>query len=196
MNKIMITIIGMLFSIMSYAQIPVTDGANLIMKGADYVEFLNTAVSTAEGLAETRKIFEQGKKYYDALKDVHDIVKKSKNVESCIQLSAETISSYQSTFSKLSSDVNFTPSQLNVFKKQQNNIISGIAKNIEGLNNIIINTGMSLSDKERLDAIDTYHARIVALHNKSRGLNFQMLGESETINKRKEQKRLERELLR
>lgn len=196
MNKFKLIIFGAAFSSISYAQLPVTDGANLIMKALDYVEFVNEAATSLDNFKETTKIFEQGEEYYNALKNVHSIVKKSKNVEACIRLSSQTVSDYYSTYSKLSNDPNFSALQRNVYRKQQENIVSAIAKNVSGLNNIITNTGMSLSDKERLDAIDTFHARILSLHNQSRGLNYQMLGESESINKRKEQKRLERELLR
>ena len=55
---------------------------------------------------------------------------------------------------------------------------------------------MSLSDKERLDAIDAYYSRLQSLSNKSYRLNQQIIGESISVNQRKEQKRLERELLR
>lgn len=178
------------------AQIPVTDAGNLFMKALDYTEYLTTASNAAKNFNEAKKIFEQGEEYYEALKDVHEIVKKSRNVKGCIKLSSETVDGYQTTYNQILNDIYFSPDQISVYRKQQENIMSAIAKNIEGLNNIIVNTGMSISDKDRLDAIDTYHARILALHNESRGLNMQILGESESVNKRKEQKRLERELLR
>lgn len=196
MKRILILFISILVSRSSYAQFPVTDFGNLSMKILDYIEYLSTATSTAENLAASEKIFTQSKEYYNALKDVHSLVKKCHNVEGCIALSAETLHAYRSTYSKVVSDANFSSSQRAVYQKQQENILVALAKNIEGLNHIIINTGMSISDKERLDAIDTYHERILSLYNESRGLNLQMLGESESINKRKEKKRFERELLR
>ncbi|WP_085537254.1 hypothetical protein [Massilibacteroides vaginae] len=196
MKKFYLLSICLAFMANAKAQFPVTDLGNLFMKALDYIEFSSTATSTVDNLKESKKIFEQGQEYYDALKDVHSIVKKSRNVEGCIKLSTETVVGYQTTYSKVMSDKNFTSDQINVYRKQQENIISAIAKNIEGLNNVIVNTGMSIPDKDRLDAIDTYHARILALHNESRGLNFQMTGESESINRKKEQRRLERELLR
>lgn len=196
MKKFYLLSICLAFMANAKAQFPVTDVANLTMKALDYIEYLSTASSSVDNLKESKKIFEQGKEYYDALKDVHSIVKKSRNVEGCINLSTETLVGYQTTYSKVMSDKNFSSDQVNVYRKQQENILSAITKNIEGLNNVIINTGMSISDKDRLDAIDTYYARILALHNESRGLNLQMVGESESINRRKEQKRLERELLR
>ena len=179
------------------AQFAVYDHANFIQKiYFDYAEFLTIASNTLGTVKETGKIFDQGEKYYNALKDVHYIVKKSRNVEGCVKLSSETLIGFQNTYSKMLNDSYYSPDQISVYRKQQENILSAIAKNIEGLNNIIVNTGMSISDKDRLDAIDTYHARILTLHNESRGLNFQILGESESVAKRKQQKRLERELLR
>lgn len=196
MKKICLLLLGLVAFSITKAQFPVTDFGNISMKILDYVEFTSTASDVAKNYTEAKKIFEQGEKYYESLKDVHEIVKKSRNVKGCITLSSETLVNYQDTYRKILNDRNFSSNQINVYKKQQENILSAIQKNIEGLNNIIINTGMSISDKERLDAIDSYHSRIMALHNESRGLNYQMLGESESIEKRKAQKRLERELLR
>lgn len=61
------------------AQWVVHDPGNLaqgiINTTKEIVETSATAQHTLDGFKETAKIFEQGRKYYDALKAVHDVVK-------------------------------------------------------------------------------------------------------------------------
>ena len=45
-----------------------------------------TAQHTLDGFKETAKIFEQGRKYYDALKAVHDVVKGGVKVKKSIEM--------------------------------------------------------------------------------------------------------------
>lgn len=45
------------------------------------VQTSTTAKNTLDGFMEAQKIFQQGKKYYDALKAVHDVVKGGVKVE-------------------------------------------------------------------------------------------------------------------
>lgn len=182
------------------AQIPVTDGANLAQSIIDYALQITNGTSTIDNtlntFQETRKVFDQGKKYYDGLQNVHGIIKDGRKVQESISLSVQMITGYSRTMGQLSGDKNFTSEQMRVYNTQQSNIMLGASDIIEDITKVITNTGMSMSDKERLDALESYHIKMVSLYNKSRRLNLQMIGESESINQRKSQKRLERELLR
>ncbi len=57
----------------------VSDPGNLaqsiINSAKEMVETAGTKANTLNGFLETQKMFQQGKKYYDALKSVHDVVK-------------------------------------------------------------------------------------------------------------------------
>ena len=61
------------------AQWVVSDPGNLaqgiINTTKQIVQTSTTAKNTLDGFMEAQKIFQQGKKYYDALKAVHDVVK-------------------------------------------------------------------------------------------------------------------------
>ena len=50
------------------------------------VQTSTTAKNTLDGFMEAQKIFQQGKKYYDALKAVHDVVKGGVKVKKSIEL--------------------------------------------------------------------------------------------------------------
>lgn len=181
---------------MSHAQLPVTDMANIGMKILDYVEYLNTASKTDETAGETAAIRRQDKDYYDDLKKVNRLVKTSRNVNECLRLSTETLVKFQKTCSKVADFNHHTPMQIEVFRKQQEHVIALIRGNLDRLRQIITKTGMSISDKDRLDAIDAHYAQILRLHGESMRINTEMLGDAELALRRKEQKRLERELLR
>lgn len=162
---------------------------------SNFAQNLITANNMINNVAQTKNLLEQGEKYYNSLMEVSSFVRNSKNVANSIKLSARTLKEYNATLGEISSDTNYTSDQIRTYCKQQNNIIESISKTIEDLNKIIINTGMSMSDKERLDAIDTYYHKVIELYKSSKNLNFQMKGQTETIERRKAEKRLERQLL-
>lgn len=178
------------------AQWVVHDPGNFAQLVSSYGKQLLTANNTFDNLQEAQKIFQQGKKYYDSLREVHHLVKNARKVQTGISLSVKVIEEYNKTYSSIASDTHFTSKQLDVYRRQQSGIMEEIASVIDDLTKVITNTGMSMSDKERLDAIDRLYEEIVALHTEARGVNMQMLGESMAVKTRKESVRLERELLR
>lgn len=200
MKKILYVLLFSLSALLSKAQIPVTDGANLAQSIADYsLQLLNggaTIENTLNTFEETKKVFNQGKEYYDALKNVHHLIKNGRKVQESVVLSVKIVDNYVQTVKKISGDKNFTNEQIQVFNRQQSSVMKAVSGLISDIDNVVLNTGMSLTDKDRLDAVDKFHRRVVSLYNKSHGLNMQMIGESESINQRKALKRLERELLR
>ena len=61
---------------------------------------------------ETAKIFEQGRKYYDALKAVHDVVKGGVKVKKSIDLVADISEIYVRNYQKYARRPNYTPDEL------------------------------------------------------------------------------------
>lgn len=196
LKLIILSVIMCMTNQAAHSQWVVTDPGALAQSILNYVQHLSTVANTIEEVEESTKIFEQGKEYYDSLKNVHDLIKDSRKVKDCVTLSVDLIQEYGKTKSKILSDSYYSAKQIDVYNRQQSSIMTSVAGVIADMNNVIVNTGMSLSDKERLDAIDTYYSRLQALSNKSYRLNQQIIGESLSVNQRKEQKRLERELLR
>ena len=79
MKKIIIVCIGVVLSFSAKAQIPVTDGANITQSIINSVQQIMQTSTTAQNMIknfeETVKIYQQSKKYYDALKSVSNLVK-------------------------------------------------------------------------------------------------------------------------
>lgn len=162
----------------------------------DPTSFFQAIENSIHEVEESSKILQQGKEYYDSLKNVHHLIKNARQVGECSSLSLRMISDYKTSVSKITAAGYFSSEQVEVYVRQQNRLMNSVAGTLNDLKQIIVNTGMSLSDKDRLDAIDTYHGRIAGYYRHSRMLNQQMLGEITAVNQRKAEKRLERELLR
>lgn len=140
------------------AQWVVTDPGNLaqsiINMSDNIVHTSSTATSTAQNFAETVKIYQQYKKYYDALKSVNNLVKDARKVQQTVLLVGEISDIYVNSFQKMLTDGNYTPDELSA-------IASGYAKMLEessGMLNemktVVTSTGLSMTDKERMDVID------------------------------------------
>ena len=124
----------------------------------DPSNFAQSIVTTAENMVknfqETVKIYEQGKRYYDALKAVNNLVKDARKVQQTVLLVGEISDIYVNSFQKMLTDENYTPDELSA-------IASGYAKMLEessGMLNemktVVTSTSLSMTDKERMDVID------------------------------------------
>ena len=142
----------------SRAQWVVTDPTNLaqgiINATKNIVQTSTTATNMVKNFQETVKIYEQGKRYYDALKAVNNLVKDARKVQQTVLLVGEISDIYVNSFQKMLTDGNYTPDELSA-------IASGYAKMLEessGMLNemkiVVTSTGLSMTDKERMDVID------------------------------------------
>jgi len=125
--------------------------------GGEYLETYCSNTTTRRILSllqETVKIYEQGKRYYDALKAVNNLVKDARKVQQTVLLVGEISDIYVNSFQKMLTDGNYTPDELSA-------IASGYAKMLEessGMLNemktVVTSTSLSMTDKERMDVID------------------------------------------
>ena len=145
------------------AQWVVHDPGNLaqgiINTAKEMVETSATAQHTLDGFRETAKIFEQGRKYYDALKAVHDVVKGGVKVKKSIGLVADISEIYVRNYQKMLGDPNYTPDELETISFGYAKLLSESADILQDLKNVVNVTGMSLSDAERLAIIDQSYKR-------------------------------------
>ena len=95
------------------AQWVVSDPTNLaqsiINSAKEMVETAGTKANTLNGFLETKKVFEQGKKYYDALKSVHAVVKGGLQVTKTIGLGMEISGIILENSPKMIPAENYTP---------------------------------------------------------------------------------------
>ena len=107
-KRIVIGMACLLLAGTANAQWVVSDPGNLaqgiINTTKEIVETSATAQHTLDGFKETAKIFEQGRKYYDALKAVHDVVRGGVKVKKSIELVADISEIYVRNYQKMLGD--------------------------------------------------------------------------------------------
>ena len=151
------------------AQWVVSDPGNLaqgiINTTKQIVQTSTTAKNTLNNFNETVKIFEQGRKYYDALKAVHDVVKGGVKVKKSIELVADISEIYVRNYQKMLGDVNYTADELSTISHGYAKLLSESADVLQDLKDVVNVTGMSLSDAERLAIIDRSYKRLLEYRN-------------------------------
>lgn len=151
------------------AQWVVSDPGNLaqsiINSAKEMVETAGTKANTLNGFLETKKVFEQGKAYYDALKSVHDVVKGGAKVAKSIGLVMEISKTYVDNYQKMLSDGNYTPEELAAISSGYAMLIDESSDVLQDLKNVVNVTGMSLTDAERLAMIENAYRNLLNYRN-------------------------------
>lgn len=151
------------------AQWVVSDPGNLaqsiINSAKEMVETAGTKANTLNGFLETKKVFEQGKAYYDALKSVHDVVRGGTKVAKSVGLVMEISETYVDNYQKMLSDGNYTPEELAAISSGYAMLIDESSDVLQDLKNVVNVTGMSLTDAERLAMIENAYRNLLNYRN-------------------------------
>ena len=146
------------------AQWVVSDPGNLaqgiINASKNIIHTSKTATNMVSNFQETVKIYEQGKKYYDALKSVNNLVKDGIKVKNTILMIGEISDIYVTNFQLMLRDENYTAEELSA-------IAFGYTKLLEESNNVlkemkeVVNiTTLSMTDKEHMHVVDRCYNRV------------------------------------
>ena len=140
------------------AQWVVSDPGNfaqsIINASNNIVHTSKTASNMVSNFQETVKIYRQGKKYYDALKAVNNLVKDARKVQQTILMVGDITDVYVNSFQKMLHDENFTPEELSSIAFGYTKLLeesNGVLTEMKGVVNI---TTLSMTDKERMDVVD------------------------------------------
>ncbi|MFR1360073.1 DUF4141 domain-containing protein [Alistipes ihumii] len=160
---------GLLFAGKAQAQWVVTDPSNLAQSIVNSVNEIVETSATAERMLanfqETVKIYEQGKEYYDKLKAVHNLVQDARKVQQSVLLLGEISDIYVNNYGRMLSDKNYTAQELSAIAFGYNRIMQQGSEAILELKNVINPTGMSMTDKERLDLVERVYNEMVRYRN-------------------------------
>ena len=113
-----------------------------------------TAVNTAESFAETVKIYEQAKRYYDALKSVNNLVRDARKVQEIILMTGDVSDIYVSNFGKMMDDENFSPEELDAIAFGYTKLLEESNGVLQDLKQVINVSTLSMTDKDRMDVVD------------------------------------------
>ena len=170
-NLIIKTAMVVIFATASYAkaQFVVTDPANLasgILNSAnEIVQTSSTVSNVIKNFNEVKKVYEQGKEYYDKLKAVNNLVKDARKVQQTVLLVGDISEIYVTNFSKMLNDPNFNAQELTAIANGYSALLTESTELLKELKEIITANGLSLNDKERMDVIDRVYKEVKEYHN-------------------------------
>ena len=153
----------------TYAQWVVSDPTNLaqgiVNSTKQVVEAAKNGQTMLQSFQETVKIYEQGKRYYDALKSVHDLVKGARKVQQTILLVGDISDIYVTNFNTMMGDPNFTVEELSAMAFGYNRLLEESSNLLLDLKEVTTATGLSMTDKERLDIINRIYGEVLEYKN-------------------------------
>ncbi len=141
----MIICLCLLFAGRASAQWVVSDPGNLaqgiINASKNIIHTSKTATNMVSNFQETVKIYQQGKKYYDALKSVNNLVKDARKVQQTILMVGDITDIY-----------------VNSFQEESNEVLTE-------LKNVVNITTLSMTDKERMDVVERCYSKMKRYRN-------------------------------
>ena len=151
------------------AQWVVTDPGNLaqgiINATKNIVQTSTTARNMVSNFQETVKIYQQGKKYYDALKSVNNLVKDARKVQKTILLVGDITDIYVVNFQKMMRDENFTVDELGAIATGYTKLLEESNDVLSELKNVVNITTLSMTDKERMDVVERSYSKMKRYRN-------------------------------
>ena len=124
-----------------------------------------TAANMVNNFQETVKIYEQGKKYYDALKSVNNLVKDARKVQQTILMVGDITDIYVTSFQKMLRDDNFTVEELGAIAFGYTKLLEESNDVLTELKNVVNITTLSMTDKERMDVVERCHSKMKRYRN-------------------------------
>ncbi|STD55948.1 Uncharacterised protein [Empedobacter falsenii] len=151
------------------AQFVVTDPTNLasgILNSAnEIVQTSSTVSNVVKNFNEVKKVYEQGKEYYDKLKAVNNLVKDARKVQQTVLLIGDVSEMYVHNFGKMMNDPNFSPKELVAIGNGYAVLLNESTELLKELKQIVSVSNLSLNDKERMDIIDRVYKEVKEYHN-------------------------------
>ena len=147
----------------------VSDPSNL---GAGYREFHQAGRRSiperkyaASEFSADGKDLRAVEKYYDALRSVHNLVKSARRVQQTMLLVGDISDIYISNFRSMLDDTNYSAEELTAMAAGYTKLLSASADLLNDLKQIITPSGLSMTDKERLDIIDRIYYEMLEYRN-------------------------------
>lgn len=151
------------------AQWVVTDPTNLVQgivnTAQEIIQTSATASNVINNFKETVKIYEQGKKYYDKLKSVNNLVKDARKVQQAVLMVGEISEVYVYSFQKMLQDENYTPQELTAIAFGYSKLLEESGGLVKELKKIVNPSTLSMNDKERMDVINRVYKEIKDYRN-------------------------------
>lgn len=149
------------------AQWVVSDPAGLaqsiVNSSNEMVNTSSTAQTMIRNFAETRKIYEQGKEYYDRLRSVSNLVRSARKVQQCILMVGQITDTYVTSYQRMLADDSFNERELAAIASGYTSLLQRSAEALKDLQGIVNPSDLSMTDKDRLDVVDKTHEELTRL---------------------------------
>lgn len=151
------------------AQFVVTDPVNLaqsiVNTANEIVQTSNTVSNVIKNFQEVKKVYEQGKEYYDALKAVNNLVKDARKVQETILMVGDIADIYINSYQLMIQDENFTLEELGAIAFGYTKLLEESSNLLLDLKGIVNASSLSMTDKERIDVIDSVYVSVQRYRN-------------------------------
>ena len=165
----MLFVVCLMFVGKASAQWVVTDPTNIatsiVNTTKQIIETSSTARTMISSFQETVKIYEQGKRYYDALKAVNNLVKDARKVQQTILMIGEISDVYVVSFQKMLRDPNYSVEELGAIAFGYTKLLEESTGVLQEMKEVVNITTLSLSDKERMDVVDRCYNSVKKYRN-------------------------------
>lgn len=129
------------------------------------IETAKTASNMVGNFQETVKIYEQGKKYYDALRKVSNLVKDARKVQQTILMIGDITDIYVNSYKLMLQDENFTIEELSAIAYGYTRLLSESNDLIKEMKEVVNITTLQMTDKERMDLVDKVYNEVREYRN-------------------------------
>lgn len=140
------------------AQWIVSDPTNFAGNIANTIKEITTASKTVkntlDNFKEVEKLYNESKKYYDALKKVNNLIGDAYKVKETILMVGDISEIYVTSFKKMLNDPNFRPSELAAMASGYTKLLELSGESLRELKNVAKSNVFSMNDHERMHMID------------------------------------------
>ena len=142
----------------SYAQ-------GIINTANQIIETSATASNTLDSFKEVKKVFDQGKEFYDALKAVNNLIRDARKVQQTVLMVGDISEMYVTNFGHMLNDPNFSPQELSAIAFGYSKLLNESTALLNELSQIINASTLSMNDKERMDVIERVYKDVKNYYN-------------------------------
>lgn len=144
---------------------PTNFAGNIVNTIKEIATASETVQNTLKNFREVEKVYNQGKKYYDALKQVNNLVADAYKVKETLLMVGEITDIYVNSYKKMLSDKHFTPKELNAIAYGYSELLLESSELAKELKTVISQSSLSMTDKERMDIIDRVYRDVKEYKN-------------------------------
>ena len=153
-----------LFTLRAHAQWVVSDPMNFAGNIANTVKEIATAGKTVKntlaGFKEIEKLYNDTKKYYEALKKVNNLIGDAYKVKECVLMVGDISEIYVKSYKRMLQDKNFRPSELAAIASGYTKLLEQSGESLKELKSVAGSNVFSMNDSERMQMIDRIYTTL------------------------------------